>query len=71
MSHTVRTDVVFMAMTNQYSPALHWQVWFSTDPVGALPFERVYEFTCKPTRKQIRKARKHFKISYDMYENYY
>lgn len=72
---TISTDVVFEPsyMLMQPEPA-QWVVYFSRQTERehnyGIPFERCYLFTTKPTRRQIRKARRDFKVKYDMYENY-
>lgn len=78
---TIYTDVVFVSAYKfsigdgiiESVPSF-WQLVFSQQSVTnhnyGLPYERYYTFVTKPTRKQIRKARKHFKVCYDMYENY-
>lgn len=72
---SIRTDVVFEPsyMLMKPEPA-HWVVYFSRQTQQehnyGLPYERCYYFVTKPTRKQIRDARKHFKVGYEMYEYY-
>ena len=78
---TIFTDVVFVSAYKfsigdgiiESVPSF-WQLVFSQQSVTnhnyGLPYARYYTFVTKPTRKQIRKARKHFKVCYDMYENY-
>lgn len=72
---SISTDVVFEPsyMLMEPEPA-HWVVYFSRqtqqDHNYGIAYERCYYFVTKPTRKQIRKARKNFKICYDMYEYY-
>lgn len=78
---SIYTDVVFVGASKfsigggiiESIPA-EWCVVFSRQTVCehhyGIPYERWYTFVTKPTRKQIRKARKHFKVGYDMYEHY-
>lgn len=71
---SIHTNIVFMsAVKCTHSPA-HWMVLFSRESQEehnyGLPYERYYKFATKPTRRQISKARKSFKVGYDMYEHY-
>lgn len=78
---TIHTDVVFVSASQfsigdgiiESSPA-HWMLVFSRESQAehnyGLPYERYYTFATKPTRKQISKARRTFKVGYDMYEHY-
>lgn len=78
---SISTDVVYVSASKfsigngiiEDVPA-QWLVYFSRQTERehnyGLPYERCYEFVTKPTRKQIRKARRQFKVGYDIYENY-
>lgn len=78
----IHTDVVYFSAYKfslgggiiEDEPA-QWLLYFSrTSERGhncGMAYERCFTFVTKPTRKQVRKARKSFKIGYDMYENYY
>lgn len=79
---SILTDVVFFSASQfsigdgilEHEPA-SWYVVFSRQTERehnyGIPYERYYPFTAKPTRRQIRKARRDFKVKYDMYENYH
>lgn len=78
---SITTDVVFVPAYKfsiggsiiENVPA-GWDVYFSRQTISehnyGIPYERCYHFVTKPTRRQIRKARRNFKVCYDMYENY-
>lgn len=76
----IRTDVCYLPAKDFniggdiFRMKAQWAVLFSRSTERehncGLAYERCYDFVTKPTRKQLRKARKHFKIGYDMYENY-
>ena len=72
---TIHTDVVFVSGDKYiHGEPAHWMVVFSRESQAkhnyGLPYERYYTFVTKPTRKQISKARRTFKVGYDMYEHY-